>query len=285
MRCSRLISNPNPERALPWNGTTLKLNGWSDDHRQSDLTDANRTIIESMLPKRERMGRPCEVSLRSMFDAIRHILSTGCQWCELPSGYPPFRAVQHHFHQWRRRKILEHAPHRLRAPARQRSGRSSVPLIASVDSQSVRTEKGGDPRGYGARKRVKGRKRHLAVDADDTPIVMTVHPADVLDRNGAPDVITRLPQTAPAMCRLFADDGFAGPKLSRQPGGKGLGNATGIIEKPKDVSGFTVPYLRWIVKWSFAWMGRRRRLSKDYWLLSGNSLSSRVRHRASLVRA
>ncbi len=132
---------------------------------------------------------------------------------------------------------------------------------------------------------MKGRKRHLIVDADGTPVVMTVHTADIQDRDGAPDLIAKLLETVPTVCRPFADGGHAGPKLRERPAGMGLSNVIRIVEKPKDVKGFTVPCRRWVVERTFAWMGRCRRLSKDYERLCESSLASGVRHHAPPVRA
>ncbi len=51
---------------------------------------------------------------------------------------------------------------------------------------------------------MKGRKRHLIVDADGTPVVMTVHTADIQDRDGAPDLIAELLETVPTVCTRCA---------------------------------------------------------------------------------
>ncbi len=69
---------------MPWDGTAQRLHKRSDDHRQSNLTDAEWTITEPMLPKQGRMGRPREVSLRSVFSGDRYILATGYKWRTLP---------------------------------------------------------------------------------------------------------------------------------------------------------------------------------------------------------
>ncbi len=130
---------------MPWNRTTQQIHKRPDDHSQNDLTDAEWTIIEPMLPKRGRMGRPREVDLRSVFDAVRYILSTGCQWRALPSGYPPFSTDRNYFYAWRRSGLLERLVHRLRDLARRCPGRSAEPTAASVDSQSVKTTESGGP--------------------------------------------------------------------------------------------------------------------------------------------
>ncbi len=186
---------------MPWNRTTQQLHKRPDDHSQNDLTDAEWTVIGPMPPKRGRMGRPRGVDLRSVFDAVRHILSTGCRWRASPSGYPPFSTDRNHFHAWRRSGLPERTAHRLRDLARRCPGRSAEPAAAPVDSRSVRTTESGGPRGHHAGREVKGRKRHLIVDAGGTPVVMTVHTADIQDRDGAPDLIAEPPETVATRVR------------------------------------------------------------------------------------
>jgi len=78
----------------------------------------------------------------------------------------------------------------------------------------MRSSESGGPAGYDAGKRIKGRKRHLAVGVDGTPIVIRVHEASVQDRDGAPTVILGLREKAPTVARLWADGGYRGPKLA-----------------------------------------------------------------------
>ncbi len=89
---------------MPWTETTHRRYKRSDDHRQNNLTDAQWAIIGPQLPKQGKMGRPRKTDLRSVFDAIQYILSTGCQWRALPGEYPPFSTVQNYFYGWRRRQ-------------------------------------------------------------------------------------------------------------------------------------------------------------------------------------
>jgi len=61
----------------------------------SDVTDGEWAVIEPQLPGKRPLGRPREVELRAVVDALLYIARTGCQWRQLPREFPPFTTVQH----------------------------------------------------------------------------------------------------------------------------------------------------------------------------------------------
>ncbi len=89
-----------------------------------------------------------------------------------------------------------------------------------------------------------------------------VHAASVQDRDGAKLVLSKLVGQFPRLQLIWADGGYAGQLI-------GWAQALGgwlleIVKRSDHVHGFEVLPHRWIVERTFAWLGRYRRLSKDY---------------------
>ncbi len=84
------------------------------------------------------------------------------------------------------------------------------------------------------------------------------------DRDGAPSVILGMLEKAPAVRKLWVDGSYQGPKLASRLGEPGIGGILEIVERPKEIRGFTVPCRRRVVERTFGWMSRCRRLAKDF---------------------
>jgi putative transposase len=100
-------------------------------------------------------------------------------------------------------------------------------------------------------------------------LAVVVHAADVQDRDGAKRVLAELGGRFPRLAKIWADGGYAGALVgwAKERGGWVLG----IVKRPDDARGFAVLPKRWIVERTFAWLGRSRRLSKDYEALPATS--------------
>jgi putative transposase len=116
---------------------------------------------------------------------------------------------------------------------------------------------------------VSGRKRHLVVDTLGLLLAVVVHAANVQDRDGAKLVLTKLIGRFPRLWLLWADGGYQGALLSWALVVGGW--VIELVKKPAGTTTFAVLPKRWIVERTFAWLGRCRRLSKDYEALPATS--------------
>jgi putative transposase len=120
-------------------------------------------------------------------------------------------------------------------------------------------------------KNIHGRKRQLVVDVRGNLLAIVVHAADIPDREA---LVLLLDEYAAGWSRLLvilADAGYRAEwrdELARE-----YGLDIRIVEKPADQKGFVVQKLRWIVERSIGWLGRYRRLAKDYEYLPWSSES------------
>ncbi len=160
----------------------------------------------------------------------------------------------------------------LRHQERTRQGRAEEPSAGCVDSQSVKTITFGDSRGFDGGKKVKGRKRHILVDTLGLLMVVIVSAANVGDRDGLMQLLTRYFRDGVKRLRkLWVDDGYSGAPLRNWVRALKKTHKIDLDVSGRIGPGFKVVAKRWVVERTFGWLNLRRRLSKDYEVITRNS--------------
>jgi len=230
----------------------------------SDLTNSQWKRLNNLLPEAKPGGRPRSVDLREVINGIRYIVRGGCSWRMMPHDLPPWSTCYDYFRKWRNEGTWQGINDTLRDQIRRKVRRKRSPSMAIIDTQSIKTTEQGGPRGKDPHKKVSGRKRHLLVDTLGLILTVVVHAADIQDRDGARSVLARIKGSFPRLRKILADAIYNGgiAEWALQFGGWVLE----IVPKPERKKGepFKVMKWRWIVERTFAWLGRYRRLSKDY---------------------
>lgn len=129
----------------------MKIQSYARPRRKgtypSDLTDAEWEILKPLVPPAKPGGHPRYVDIREIINGILYVDRTGCQWDALPRDFPPRGTVYWYFRQWRISGDWQRMHDTLRRQVREAAGRQEEPSALILDSQSVKTDEIGGPRG------------------------------------------------------------------------------------------------------------------------------------------
>jgi putative transposase len=114
----------------------------------TDLTDIEWQILQPLIPLPKTGGRPRQMDMQEVVNAIFYVVRTGCAWRLLPHEFPAWSSVYGYFRRWQQDGTWEQINDTLRLAVRQQAGRQAEPSAAIMDSQSVKSSAVSGVRGY-----------------------------------------------------------------------------------------------------------------------------------------
>ena len=234
----------------------------------TDLKYTEWLLIMEFFPT-HHLGRPRKWEMWQIINAILYVVRTGCQWRMMPTNLPPCQSVYGYFWRWKRQGLWERINEVLVEKVRTKAGRQAKPSAAIIDSQSVKTSEGGEQRSVDVHKQTPGRKRHIVVDTQGLLLLVVVHSASLQDAAGGFQTLQKLfgliqHSVHNRWCRLkliWADGAYFSMMEKVR---KSFGWTLEIVLRSDTAKGFVVLPRRWVVERTFGWLGRYRRLARDY---------------------
>lgn len=230
----------------------------------SDVSDAEwefllpyLTLMRSDAPQRGH-------DLKEVFNAVRYVIKTGCQWRMLPHDFPDWTVVYQQARRWMQAGVFEAAAHDLRVIVRLVQERDPQPSAAILDGRTLQsTPESGERAGYDGAKKKNGSKVHTAVDTLGNLLALKVTAANEQERAQVAELAAQVQKvTGGTVTLAYVDQGYTGEDATQQASQHGI--RLEVVKHTEAKKGFVLLPRRWVVERTFGWLARFRRLARDY---------------------
>jgi transposase len=227
----------------------------------SDVSDEEWALVAPYLALCREDAEQRDYPLRDVFNGLRYVVRTGCQWRYLPNDLPPWNVVYQQAQRWIRARCFEVMVEDLRMLLREFAGRKTQPTAMIIDSRTLQsTPESGARAGYDGAKRRKGSKVHAAVDTLGHLLALHVTPADEHDRAQVGELSRQVQEITGEHVQLaYVDQGYTGEAAAEAAEQHGI--VLEVVKHTQAKRGFVLLPRRWVVERSFAWAARFRRLA------------------------
>ena len=230
----------------------------------SDVSDAEwEFLLPYLTLMREDASQRCN-DLREVFNALRYVVKTGCQWRMLPHDFPDWTVVYQQARRWVQADVFEDIAHDLRICVRLLDDRNEQPSAMILDGRTLQsTPESGSRGGYDGAKKKKGSKVHVAVDTLGNLLALKVTAANEQERQQVAELAARVQEVTGGTVEVaFVDQGYTGENAAQQAQAHSI--RLEVVKHTEAKKGFVLLPRRWVVERTFGWLGRFRRLARDY---------------------
>ena len=230
----------------------------------SDVSDAEWTFLAPYLTLMREEAPQREHRLRDLLNAIRYVVKTGCTWRFLPHDFPPWSAVYQQARRWMTAGVFETVVHDLRMLLRVFSERHPDPTAVIFDARTLQsTPESGGRAGYDGHKKKNGSKVHIAVDTLGNLLAIHVTAANEQERAIAGELAAKVQEVSDGRVEVaYVDQGYTGDEAADAVGEECIELV--VVKHHQAKRGFVLLPRRWVVERTFGWLGRFRRLARDY---------------------
>ena len=235
--------------------------------RKSYTSDVSDVEWEFLLPYLTLMRGDAPQrahDMREVFNAIRYVVKTGCQWRMLPHDLPDWTVAYQQARRWLQAGVFEQVAHDLRMILRLVEGREAQPSATILDGRTLQsTPESGDRAGYDGAKKKNGSKVHAAVDTLGNLLALKVTAANEQERAQVAELAAKVQEVTGGTVEVaFVDQGYTGETAAAQATAEGI--RLEVVKHTEAKKGFVLLPRRWVVERTFGWLGRFRRLTRDY---------------------